>query len=128
MTLSYTDYQWLESWFKVISYKQDLILKTINQEYKNMTQELDNLAQQLQAMENAEQSAIALLTTLSQQIAQNADNPAAIMSIAKKLQTDAANLAAAVVQYTPTTTTEDPNATSTTQDPNQATTTPAPTP
>lgn len=125
MTLSYTDYKWLESWFSFLNAKLDLILKTLDQDYKIMSKELDDLAQQLQAMESAEQSAITLLSTLSQQIAQNADNPAAIMSIAKKLQTDAANLAAAVVQYTPTTTTEDPNATSTTQDPNQ-TTTPAP--
>lgn len=115
MSLNYTDYTWLQSWFLVINSKLDLLLKALNQDFTHMTQAIDNLQSQLTAMEDAEQSAIALLQTLSQELAANASDPAAIQAIADKLQVDAAKLAAAVVANTP--------ATTTTQDPNQTTTT-----
>lgn len=123
MSLNYTDYTWLQSWFLVINSKLDLILKALNQDFTHMTQAIDNLQAQLTAMEDAEQSAITLLQTLSQELAANASDPVAIQNIANKLQADAAKLAAAVVANSPTTTTTEAPAT-TTQDPNQTTTTP----
>lgn len=131
MPLNSTDYRWLESWFRYLDSKLNLLLKTLNEDYVVMDQELNNVLQQLQAMESAEQSAITLLQTLSQQIAQNANNPTVIQQIAKRLQVDAANMAAAVVQYTPQVTTEapvttEPPATTTTEDPSASSTTPLP--
>lgn len=78
-----------------------------------MTQAIDNLQTQLAAMEDAEQSAITLLQTLSQELAANASDPVAIQNIANKLQADAAKLAAAVVAASPTTTTPAPESTTT---------------
>ena len=101
MGLETEDYVWLESWFKVLNSKLDLILKTLNKDFQIMTKEIDNLAAQVTAMESAEASAITLLSELATQIAANANDPAAINAIAAKLKTDAASLAAAVVANTP---------------------------
>jgi predicted nucleic acid-binding Zn-ribbon protein len=66
-----------------------------------MSQELDTLTQQVKQNSDAEQSAITLLTKLSDLIKQNATDPAALNKLAADLKGSADQLAAAVVANTP---------------------------
>lgn len=65
-----------------------------------MSNELQALTEQVKQNTNAEQSAVQLIQGLAQQLANSADNPAAINALAQQLKTSADALAAAVVQNT----------------------------
>jgi regulator of replication initiation timing len=66
-----------------------------------MSQELDNLTAQVKSNTDAEQSAVTLLTKLSDLIKASVNDPAALTKLAGDLKGSADQLAAAVVANTP---------------------------
>jgi len=66
-----------------------------------MSAEMDALATQAKANEDAEASAVALLTSLSAQVAATAGDKAASLQLAADLKSSADALGAAIVANTP---------------------------
>jgi chromosome segregation ATPase len=85
--------------------KLDAILARLGRVEKDreaMTQDLQNLADQVKQNTDAEQSAVALLTSLADKLHAAADDPAAIRDLATQLKSSSDALAAAIVANTPT--------------------------
>lgn len=76
-------------------------LDTILKGEQRMSQELDNLAVQVQQNTDAEQSAIQLLNNLSSLIVAAKDDPARLMQLASDLKSSSSKLADAIVANTP---------------------------
>ena len=70
-------------------------------EVKKMTAELQKLTDAVTALKSVDESAIALLKQLADQVKANANDPAAILKLADEINAEAANLAAAVTANTP---------------------------
>ncbi len=61
---------------------------------------IDALSTKVEALTNAEQSAVALIQGISAQLRANANSPAKILALADKIDADTTELAAAVVAGT----------------------------
>jgi hypothetical protein len=75
---------------------QNFQLHKIKNKIKKMTISLDELKAKVDAEETVEQSAITLLQGLSAQLKDAKNDPAKIQAIADEIDSDSANLAAAV--------------------------------
>jgi uncharacterized coiled-coil protein SlyX len=73
-----------------------ITLATIWKELKKMSAELDRLTASVAAEKTADESLIALVQGLAQQIRDNATDPAALAALADSLDADQAEIAAAV--------------------------------
>ncbi len=92
--------------FAVLNTKLDRvlsILSTIQKGEMKMAADLTALTAQVQANTDAEQSAILLLTQLSDMLKAVATDPTKVQALADQLKTSATALAAAIVATTPPT-------------------------
>lgn len=79
-----------------------------------MSAEFDTLTAKVEQTLTVEESAIALISGLAKQLAANANDPAAILALANKLDAETQLLSAAIVANTQSTTTTVPGPTGTT--------------
>ena len=89
--------------FRSIHRKLDIVLARlghVERDTHSMTKELEDLKAQVQANTDAEQSAITLLKSLSDQLTAAADDPAAVRALADQLKSSGDSLAAAIVANT----------------------------
>lgn len=77
------------------------LLRTILKEVRAVTPELERLATEVAEMKTAQQSAVTLLSNLSELIRQHADDPAALRDLADQIDSSTNELSAAVTANTP---------------------------
>ncbi len=78
-------------------------LRRLTQEITAMSAILDRLTADVATLTSVDESAIALLNGLAQQIRDNAGDPAALAALADSLEAENANLSAAITANTPAT-------------------------